>query len=144
MTGLLHKTTTGMPQFNKIHVKRCLDCLLGKIKRLIFPRKLSQKATQLLEIVHVDLYVPMPTTSIGGNKYSMIYSNDWSQWRNVTCFLKKRDSAREFMLFKARVEKLYLKRSYKLRIVQRDRGDLTSNDFKHRLVIEGIELNRMT
>lgn len=52
----LHKATTGMPPVRKkSKKKRCVDCMLEKIKRLYFLRKHSWRATQPLNIVHVDL-----------------------------------------------------------------------------------------
>lgn len=83
----------------------------------------------------------MPVTSVGENKYSRISTDDWSHRRDVSYFAKKSDAAREFMLFKARAEKLPLKRGYKLVIVQRDRGELTPNYFMYGLGMEGLELN---
>lgn len=45
------------------------------------------------------------------------------------------------MLFKARAEKIQLKSSYKLMIVQQDQGKLISNDFVNELVFYGVESN---
>lgn len=45
------------------------------------------------------------------------------------------------MLFEANAEKFYQKRGYKLMIMQRDRGELTSNGFIHELVLESINSN---
>lgn len=140
----LHKTTTGLPQINKVHVERCADCLLGKIKRLPFPRKLSRGATQPLDIVYVDLCDPMPVISIGRNKYSMIFTDDWSHWRDVSFFVKKSDTVWAFIPFKARVERFHLKRGYKQMIVQHDQCELTSNDLMDELALEGVKSNLMT
>lgn len=69
----LHKATTKIPQVKiVIGQEQCVDCLLGKIRRLSFPQNLSQRVTQLLDIVHVDLCGLMTVTSVRGNKYNMI------------------------------------------------------------------------
>lgn len=141
MIAALHIATTEMPQVKRIYVERCVDCLLGKIKWVSFPRKLSQRATQPLQIVHVDLYGPIPVMSVGGNRYAIICIDDYSLWRDVSILVKKSDATRAFMLFKVRADKSHLKSVYKFIIVLRDRGELTSNNFVQQLASERIELN---
>lgn len=83
----------------------------------------------------------MTLRSVGGYKYSTIFTDNWLHWRDVSLFAEKVNAARAFMLFKARVEKFQLKRDYKLMRVQRDCGEFTSNHFMHELALEAIELN---
>lgn len=69
MIVALQKATTGMSVVNKVQVERCVDCLLGKKKRLSFRRRLSWRAIQPLEIVHSDLFELISVTSVRWNKY---------------------------------------------------------------------------
>lgn len=48
------------------------------------------------------------------------------------------------MLLKARAKRFHLKRDYKLMIVQRDCGELTSNNFMHQLALEEVHSNITT
>lgn len=94
MIGALHKTFTEMPQIKKVIGKeRSVDSLVGKMERLSFPRKFGLRATQPLAIVHVDICGPISVMCVGGNKYFMICTDDWSNWRDVSFFAMKSNCA---------------------------------------------------
>ncbi|KAJ3833859.1 hypothetical protein F5878DRAFT_545816, partial [Lentinula raphanica] len=52
----------------------CEDCLYGKAKRRPFDEKVTHE-TEVLERVHIDLWGPARTTSLGGAKYMMLFSD---------------------------------------------------------------------
>lgn len=112
-----------------------------KNEKTTLSMKTHLKATQPLEIVHVDLCRPMPMTSAEGNKYSKICTNDRSFWRDVSYFDKQSDASRALILYKARAEKFHLKSGYKWMGVQRNQGGLTSKVFIHKLALSSLELN---
>ncbi len=47
----------------------CEACIKGKHKKTSFPKDGVTRASQLLEIVHTDVYRPMKATSHGGARY---------------------------------------------------------------------------
>ena len=47
----------------------CQGCALGKQHRQPFPKGVSWRAKEYLQLVHTDVCGPMRTTSHGGNKY---------------------------------------------------------------------------
>jgi hypothetical protein len=74
--------------------ERCVDCVIGKMPRLLF--KVDDKiVTGILELISMDLYRSMKTISVGGSRYMMIVTDARSQMRYVY-FLKKKDEALEY------------------------------------------------
>ena len=61
------------------HKDLCSSCLKGKKHREAFPSQASRRATQVLELVHMDLCGPMQTVSLGGSLYFMLLVDDFSQ-----------------------------------------------------------------
>lgn len=65
MIEALYKTTTGMTRVSKnIKEERYVDCLVGKIKRLLFPQKLDPRAIKPLQLVYLDLWRLMLVTFV--------------------------------------------------------------------------------
>lgn len=91
-----------------------------------------------LEVVHVNQYGLIPVTCVGEKKYSTICTEDWFHWKDVSFFIMKSDTVRTFLLFKARAQRFNQKRGYKLMIVQRDRGELTFNNFMQQLALKDV------
>ena len=61
------------------HKDLCSSCIKGKQHREAFPSQASHRATQVLELVHMDLCGPMQTVSLGGSLYFMLLVDDFSQ-----------------------------------------------------------------
>lgn len=60
----------------------CEDCILGKMHRLPFPRS-DTKSVRTGELVHADLCGPMQENSLGGARYFLLLTDDYSHWRAV-------------------------------------------------------------
>jgi GAG-pre-integrase domain len=72
--GMVH----GLPKIEKLdHV--CEVCTLGKQHRLPFPKGRSWRANQPLQLVHTDICGPLVPVSHGGNKYLIIFIDDYSR-----------------------------------------------------------------
>ena len=69
----------------------CETCIEGKFTQIPFP-KCSSRKTDILEIVHSDLFGPTRTESIGGARYVMTFVDDASRWSTVK-FLKSKSEA---------------------------------------------------
>lgn len=60
----------------------CEMCLSGKQHRIAFPSS-STRASEVLELVHVDVCGPMEQLSVGGSKYFLLLKDDYSGFRTV-------------------------------------------------------------
>ena len=57
----------------------CRSCSQGKQHREPFSKKASRRASQSLELVHMDLCGPMQNASLGGSEYFMLIIDDYSR-----------------------------------------------------------------
>lgn len=57
--------------------KRCEVCIMGKQQRKSFPSKVSKRASQHLELVHLNVCKPITPTTIGGNRYILAFTNEF-------------------------------------------------------------------
>lgn len=64
-------------------------CQLGKQHRLPFPSSATWKASEKLDLVHSDVSRPMKTTSVNGNKYFILFIDDFTRMTWVY-FLKQK------------------------------------------------------
>lgn len=93
----------GLPHIAKISF--CESCLYGKQTRESFPSGQAWRALSTLELIHTDWCGPMQTESLGGNKFFLLFTDDFSRMSWVY-FLKTKTQAFEFFKsFKALVEK---------------------------------------
>ena len=60
---------TGINLLKQIKLSFCEGCVAGKMKRALFKPVGEIWSERKLQIVHSDVCGPMPTDSIGGNKY---------------------------------------------------------------------------
>ena len=51
--------------------------------RQSFPKQCEHRSTELLEIVHSDLCGPMQVESVGGSKYMLTFTDDYSRYTTV-------------------------------------------------------------
>ncbi|GKV16599.1 hypothetical protein SLEP1_g27221 [Rubroshorea leprosula] len=105
----------------------CESCQLGKMHKLPFPVNKSFRATQKLELVHMDICGPMRTPSLSQNRYFILFINDFTRMTWVYFLGSKGQALPVFKKFKALVENQSGCRIKKLRS---DNGkEYTSNDF---------------
>ena len=71
-----HKMVLGIPQLEHTN-NLCEVCVMGKQHRKSFPKK-SSRASQPLELVYSDVCGPITPTSIGGNKYFLTFTDNFS------------------------------------------------------------------
>ena len=86
----------GLPRIEE-HNEVCEGCALGKQHRQPFPKGVAWRAKNILELVHTDVCGPMRTTSHGGNKYFILFIDDYSRMTWVY-FMKERSQV--FSIFK--------------------------------------------
>ena len=64
---------------NKLKLNFCQGCVEGKMHRLPFKSVGEIQSSRRLELVHSDVCGPMPTESIGGCKYFVTFTDDFSR-----------------------------------------------------------------
>lgn len=57
----------------------CESCPTGKQHRDSFPKENSRKARQLAKLIHVDAWGSMHTYSLNGNRYFIVFVDDFSR-----------------------------------------------------------------
>ena len=81
------KKVRGSPKLKKYNNVICKPCQLGKMTKSSFKSK-TYTSKEILEIVHADLCGPIEVHSYKGDKYIMLFVNDYSRMM-TTLFLKK-------------------------------------------------------
>ena len=78
--------------------------LKRKIARGSFPRILTERSSDLLELVHSDAMGPVNVESFRGGKYTLLFVDDFS--RKVYCYIfsSKAEVSGKFQEFKAMAE----------------------------------------
>ena len=114
----------------------CAECAMGKQNRLPFYNAI-RRATKPLELVHTDICGPMPTESIGGKRYFLLFVDDATRY--VWCyFLREKSEVLEFLkTWKTLVEN---ELDRKIKTIRSDNGgEYTSNAFENFLIDNGIK-----
>ena len=97
----------------------CNSCILGKGKRLPAPSiPIDNRSQQPLSIVHIDLWGPVTTPSIGGCRYFLTCYDDCTRKIHLS-FLKQKSDAFTAMMTIARVERQL---SCKVKSIRSDNG----------------------
>lgn len=100
---LSKRSTTGI-SVGRFEEKPCISYIKRKITRKPFSKD-GKRANEMLELIHSDLYGPMEEASIGGSKYFMTLTDDFSR-KVFVYFLEKKSQVRDTIEeFKTFVEK---------------------------------------
>ena len=114
----------------------CEGCIAGKAKRKAFKPSTSNRVYEPLEIIHTDLQGPMAVNSIGGYRYSCVFTCGGTRYVWVYYLKLKDQTLKTFMTFVAWIEKLT---GRKIRKFRSDRGgEFTSAAFDEFLAEQGI------
>ncbi|CAL2244935.1 unnamed protein product [Prunus armeniaca] len=112
--GMVH----GLPHLEQKSVV-CNGCMLGKQHRDSFPLESTWRASNPLELVHTDICGPLKIESLSGNRYFLLFTDDFTRMSWVY-FIRNKSSALEcFRKFKAMTE---LQSGYKIKGLRSDRG----------------------
>jgi transposase InsO family protein len=117
---------TGLPELKVDHESVCNGCAQGKNIKNPFPKRVS-KAEGVLELIHLDVCGPMPSSSMSGYVYYVSFIDDYSR-KTWLYFLKyKYEVFSKFKEFKALIENLSKR---KINILRSDNGgEYTSKEF---------------
>ncbi|GJR72520.1 retrotransposon protein, putative, ty1-copia subclass [Tanacetum coccineum] len=114
---------------------QCVSCLSGKMTRKPFPHR-TERATDLLRIIHTDVCGPLRHVSRQGASYFITFMDDYSRYGYVYLLKHKHEVFETFKVFKNEVENQLGKTIKALRL---DRGgEYISQEFKDYLKACGI------
>nr|GEU61288.1 hypothetical protein [Tanacetum cinerariifolium] len=114
---------------------QCVSCLSGKMTRKSFPHRL-ERVTDLLGIIHTDVFGPLRHLSRRGASYFITFTDDYSRYGYVYLLKHKHDVFETFKVFKNEVKNQLGKI---IKALQSDRGgEYVSQKFKDYLKACGI------
>jgi Integrase core domain len=113
----------------------CETCAALKIKCLPFPKEHSNPVIVIGNVVHLDVWGPVQTTSLGGKRYWCTFIDEYSRWGTLF-FLKSKDEVLScYKTFEARLETQF---RVKIKALMSDRGgEYLSNTFTMHLDSKG-------
>jgi len=92
----------GLPKIGFLDL--CEGCVYGKQIRKSFPIGMTWRASKCLELIHADLCGSVQTKSLGGSRYFLLFTNDYSQMSWVYFLENKSEACGQFHKFKAMME----------------------------------------
>nr|GEV21891.1 hypothetical protein [Tanacetum cinerariifolium] len=84
----------GLPKLKYVKDQLCSSCELSKAKRSSFKSKVVPSSKGRLNLLHMDLCVPMRVASINEKKYILVIVDDYSRY-TWTLFLRSKDETPE-------------------------------------------------
>lgn len=87
------------------NIPDCEVCIQGKMTRLPFPKRDDKRSTEILNIIHSDVFGPVQNESNGGAKYFVTFIDDYSRYCQVYFLAHKNEVFEKFKEFKNEVEK---------------------------------------
>jgi hypothetical protein len=97
----LHKDGL-LNSFNFESFDTCKSCLLWKITKSPFTGQ-SERASDLLGLVHTDVCGPMSSVARGGFQYFITFTNDFSRYGYIYLMRHKSKSFKKFKEFQNKV-----------------------------------------
>ena len=68
---------SGLPKLNFVKEKPCKACQLRKQTKVSFKNKTVNSNNRPLQLLHLDLFRPIPTFSLGGKRYTLMIVDDY-------------------------------------------------------------------
>ncbi|CAJ2661907.1 unnamed protein product [Trifolium pratense] len=109
----------GLPKISFDKDKLCESCTKGKQAKSSFKPKDFISTKKPLELLHIDLFGPVKTTSLGGKNYGFVIVDDYSRYTWVL-FLKNKDES--FESFKIFCKKVQNERGSNIISIRSDHG----------------------
>ena len=114
----------------------CERCIAGKMKRKPFKSVGEIISKRRLQLVHSDVCGPMPTESIGRNKYFVTFIDDYYRYCVIYVIKSKSEVPEKFKEFEARVHNVC---GLQIGTLRSDNGgEYLSKEFRAYLKSKGI------
>src|SRR6266496_1731914 len=81
----------------------CEPCLISKMTKTLFSGTM-ERASDLLEIIHTDVYGPMSVDARGGYRYFLTFTDDLSRYGYIYLMKHKSETFEKFKQFHSEVE----------------------------------------
>jgi len=115
----------GLQKLNFEKDKICVSCQKGKQTKTSFKSKKIISTTRPLELLHIDLFGPSRTKSLGGNYYALVIVDDFSRF-TWTFFLPTKSNA--FNSFKKIAKSIQNQKHLKIFFLRTDDGGEFQNE----------------
>jgi hypothetical protein len=92
------------PKVCKSDVSKCEACIYGESHRVPFEESKENRANGILAVVHSDVCGPMQVASLGGSRYFVIFTDDYSKWSEIFCMKMKSEFLDHFKIWQKRAE----------------------------------------
>jgi len=109
----------GLPDLKIVEGSICGECQIGKQTRMSHPRLEHQATSKVLELLHMDLMVPMQVESTGGKRYVLVVVDDFSRFTWVNFI---REKSNTFDVFKELCTQLQREKGYAIVRIRSDHG----------------------
>ena len=130
------KMVVGLPKIDAPN-NLCDVCIVGKQQRESFKKYDVKRASKRLQLVHSDVCGPIKPESIGGNRYFLTFTDDFSGKTWVYMLKEKKEVFSKFKEFKSFVEK---QSGCLLKCLRTDRGgEYMSQEFENFCREHGIQ-----
>lgn len=126
----LSRMNVGVPLSVRGAKVTCDPCEVGKHTHASFPsRNGKQRSTKAMELVHMDLFGPIDAPSLGGSRYAVLFTDDFTRWRSIYFMRAKSEALSKFQIFQANMSSLVP--GCKIRGLHSDNGgEFTSRKFR--------------
>ncbi|KAK8635370.1 hypothetical protein V6N13_004109 [Hibiscus sabdariffa] len=114
-----------LPKLDITNFNKCEICVEAKHAKPHF-KSVSNRKTELLELIHTDLADFRNTESKGGKHYYITFVDDFSRYTKVYLLRTKDEAEKFFLIYKAEVENQFDRRIKRLRS---DRGGEYGSNF---------------
>lgn len=126
----------GLPQLST-SIVTCTDCMVGKQHKDPIPKKSSWRASQKLQLIHVDICGPISPSSNSKKRYSLCFIDDFSRKAWIYLLNEKSEAFNMFKYFKKLVEK---ETGMFIKCLRTDRGwEFNSKEFNEFCKQHGIQ-----
>jgi len=115
----------GLPKLKLERDRLCEVCQKGKQTKSSFKHINVVSTSRPLELLHVDLFGPSRTMSLGGNYYSLVVVDDYSHF-TWTLFITTKDEA--YHAFKKHAKVIQNERNYCISTIKSDHGGEFQNE----------------
>ena len=109
----------GLPKLKYEKDKFCNACALGKQTRSSFRSKNIVSTSRPLELLHIDLFGPTRTCSLGGKQYGFVIVDDYSRFSWVIFLANKSETLDVFIPFCKRIQN---EKGYSITNIRSDHG----------------------
>jgi transposase InsO family protein len=121
----------------------CDACHLGKSHRTSLPKKSTRHTNAPLELVHTDICGPFRVPSLGGGKYFILFTDDYTRYVWVRILSSKAGAVNAFKAYQVQAERQHCQAGHRIKEVRFDGGgEFRSHEFRSHLESTGIRFQQ--